>query len=174
MLWVLGRYNFFNSSSAGTVNRRQNLTSIDVRFWRLKTVPVLKGLMQHCLAECWTNASGVGSPFSQHCASTSLLPVFLWMTVSVIAADCAVRGSACVLLQDHFWSAPCSTPAAAHVPTSQTSLPCSPSTWKRVMTAQIRSLGSSVSMSQVTLLILTRTASTFSYRDKNYNREGNV
>ena len=84
------------------------------------------------------------------------------------------RGSACVLLQDCFWSAPCSTPAAAHVPTSQTSLPCSPSTWKRVMTAQIRSLGSSVSMSQVTLLILTRTASTFSYRDKNYNREGNV
>ena len=24
---------------------RQNLTSIDARFWRIKTVPVLKGLM---------------------------------------------------------------------------------------------------------------------------------
>ena len=35
--------NCFNSFSAGTVFRRQNLTSIDVRFRRLKTVPALKG-----------------------------------------------------------------------------------------------------------------------------------
>ena len=31
-----------NSFSAGTVFRRNNLTSTDVRFWRLKTVPALK------------------------------------------------------------------------------------------------------------------------------------
>ena len=41
MLWV---YGYFNSFSAGTVLRRQNLTSEDVRFSRLKTVPALKGL----------------------------------------------------------------------------------------------------------------------------------
>ena len=34
----------FNSFSAGIVFRRHNLTSIDVRFWRLKTIPALKGL----------------------------------------------------------------------------------------------------------------------------------
>ena len=28
----------------GSVFRRQNVTSVDVRFWRLKTVPALKGL----------------------------------------------------------------------------------------------------------------------------------
>ena len=32
----------FNPFSAGTVFRRQNLTSKDVRFWRLKTLPALK------------------------------------------------------------------------------------------------------------------------------------
>ena len=31
--------------SAGTVFRRQNLTSIDVKFWRLTTVPALKGFI---------------------------------------------------------------------------------------------------------------------------------
>ena len=34
-----------NSSSAGTIFRRQNLTSTDVRFWRLKSVRTLKGLI---------------------------------------------------------------------------------------------------------------------------------
>ena len=48
MLWVYGHYKLFNSFSAGTDFRRQNLTSKDVRFWRLKTVPALKGLL--CLA----------------------------------------------------------------------------------------------------------------------------
>ena len=31
-----------NSFSAGTVFRRQNLTSKGVRFWRLKSIPALK------------------------------------------------------------------------------------------------------------------------------------
>ena len=44
MLWVCGHYEYFKSFSAGIVFRRQNLTSVDVRFWRLKTVPELKGL----------------------------------------------------------------------------------------------------------------------------------
>ena len=33
-----------NPFSAGTDFRRQNLTSIDVRFWRLKSIPALKEL----------------------------------------------------------------------------------------------------------------------------------
>ena len=44
MLWVYGHYKYFNSFSAGTVFIRQNLTSTDVRFWCIKTVPALKGL----------------------------------------------------------------------------------------------------------------------------------
>ena len=31
----------FKPYSAGTDFRRQNLTSVDVRFWRLKSIPVL-------------------------------------------------------------------------------------------------------------------------------------
>ena len=44
MLLVYGYYKHFNSFSAGTVFMRRNLTSVDVRFWRIKTVPALKGL----------------------------------------------------------------------------------------------------------------------------------
>ena len=44
MLWVYDHYNVFVSFSAGTVCRRQNLTSIDVRFWRLLSDPALEGL----------------------------------------------------------------------------------------------------------------------------------
>ena len=36
----------FNSFSAGIDFRRQNLTSADVRFWRLNSFPALKGLGQ--------------------------------------------------------------------------------------------------------------------------------
>ena len=36
------RDNQMDPFSAGTVFRRQNLTSVDVRFWRLKTIPALK------------------------------------------------------------------------------------------------------------------------------------
>ena len=44
VLWVYGHKKYLNSFSAGTVFRRQNLTSKDVRFWRIKTVSTLKGL----------------------------------------------------------------------------------------------------------------------------------
>ena len=44
MLWVYDHYNFCNTFNATTVFRRQNLTFVDVRFWRVKTVPVLRGL----------------------------------------------------------------------------------------------------------------------------------
>ena len=42
MLSVYSHSKYF--FSAGTVFVRQNLTSLDVRFWRIKTVPALKGL----------------------------------------------------------------------------------------------------------------------------------
>ena len=44
MLWVYGHYKYFNSFSAGTIFIRQNLTSTDVWFWRIKTIPALTGL----------------------------------------------------------------------------------------------------------------------------------
>ena len=44
MLWVYDHYNYFNFFSAVIVFMSQNLTSTDVRFWRIKTVPALKGL----------------------------------------------------------------------------------------------------------------------------------
>ena len=37
-----GSGDMFNTFSAGTDFRRENLTSIDVRFWRLKSIPALK------------------------------------------------------------------------------------------------------------------------------------
>ena len=43
MLLVYGHEKYFNSFSAGTVFIRQNLTSTDIGFWSLKTVPALKG-----------------------------------------------------------------------------------------------------------------------------------
>ena len=39
----------FHSFSAVIVFRRQNRTSIDVRFWRLKTIPALKRLKAHAI-----------------------------------------------------------------------------------------------------------------------------
>ena len=44
MLWVCDHYVYFYSFSAGIDFRRQNLTSTDIRFWRLKSIPALKGL----------------------------------------------------------------------------------------------------------------------------------
>ena len=45
MLWVYGHYEYFYFYSAGIDFSRQNLTSTDVRFWRLKSIPALKGLI---------------------------------------------------------------------------------------------------------------------------------
>ena len=42
-LWLAFRQ-AFNPFSAGTVSIRQNLTSADVKFWRIKTVPMPKEL----------------------------------------------------------------------------------------------------------------------------------
>ena len=41
---ALRHYKYFFCFSAGIVFIRQNLTSSDVRFWRINTVPALKGL----------------------------------------------------------------------------------------------------------------------------------
>ena len=42
--WFPAFRNMFDSYSAGVDFSRQNLTSTDVRFWRIKTVPALEGL----------------------------------------------------------------------------------------------------------------------------------
>ena len=39
MLWVYAHYKYINSYSAGIDFRQDNLTSADVRFWRLKSDP---------------------------------------------------------------------------------------------------------------------------------------
>ena len=44
MLWVYGHYMFYSFSS-GIDLGGHNLTSIDVRFWRLKSVPALEELL---------------------------------------------------------------------------------------------------------------------------------
>ena len=41
MLWDYDHYKYFNSYSAGIDFSRQNLTSTDLRFWRLKSIPAL-------------------------------------------------------------------------------------------------------------------------------------
>ena len=41
LLWVYDHYKYFYSYSAGIDFRRQSLTSTDVRFWRLKSIPAL-------------------------------------------------------------------------------------------------------------------------------------
>ena len=43
---VYDHYKYFNSFGAGIFFIRQGLTSVDVRFWRLKTVPAPKGLIE--------------------------------------------------------------------------------------------------------------------------------
>ena len=45
MVWVYVHYIYINSFSAEIVFRRQSLTYVDVRFWRLKTVPALRELI---------------------------------------------------------------------------------------------------------------------------------
>ena len=44
MLWVYGHWKYFHPYSAGIDFRRHNLTSTDVRLWRLKSIPALWGL----------------------------------------------------------------------------------------------------------------------------------
>ena len=45
MFWLYGHYKYFYPYSAGIDFRRQNLTSADVRFWRLMSIPALEGLI---------------------------------------------------------------------------------------------------------------------------------
>ena len=51
LLWVYGHYKYLHSYSAWVYFRRQNLTSIDVRFWRLKSISTftLKTLKYFCI-----------------------------------------------------------------------------------------------------------------------------
>ena len=45
MVWVHGHYKYFNPFSVVTVFIRQNLRYLHVRFWRIKTIPELEGLI---------------------------------------------------------------------------------------------------------------------------------
>ena len=44
MLWVYEHQKYVYSYNAGIDFSRENLTSTDVRFWRLKSIPALEGL----------------------------------------------------------------------------------------------------------------------------------
>ena len=50
MLWVYGHYKYFNSYTAWIDFGRQNLTSTDVRFWRIKSIPALYDVWSYCSA----------------------------------------------------------------------------------------------------------------------------
>ena len=82
-------YKYFESFSAGTVFIRQNLTSVDVRFWRIKTVPALKRLMPCCGLplcdqQCVNSAKSVQSHFVRPLGNRgTILPDYcnvLWKT----------------------------------------------------------------------------------------------
>ena len=65
-LWSL---KIFYSFSAGTDFRRQNLTSIDVRFWRLKSVPALK---EKIMVQWWANVSRLWPMIESACLSSEI------------------------------------------------------------------------------------------------------
>ena len=70
MLWVYGYYQCCDSFSVGIVFRRQNMTSLDVTFWRLKTVPALKGSMElSTMAQCRTDVIDVGPSLTRRFAT---------------------------------------------------------------------------------------------------------
>ena len=46
MLWLYDNYKYFCFYGAGIDFRRHNLTSTDVRLWRLKSIPALEGLIR--------------------------------------------------------------------------------------------------------------------------------
>ena len=62
MLWVYGHHKYVYPFSAGVYFIRQNLTSTDVRFWRIKSVPVLKGLHINTLSSLTQSLSDFLSP----------------------------------------------------------------------------------------------------------------
>ena len=70
VLWVYGHYKYVYSYSAGLDFSRQNLTSTDVRFWRLKSVPALKELKQD---KCYTV---IGYPICYPLRNTVDLVIF--------------------------------------------------------------------------------------------------
>ena len=70
VLWVYGHYKYVYSYSAGIDFSRQNLTSTDVRFWRLKSVPALKELKQD---KCYTV---IGYPIRYPLRNTVDLVIF--------------------------------------------------------------------------------------------------
>ena len=72
LLWVYGHYQYLIFFNARTVFKRQNLTSTDVRFWRVKAVPALK--------VCWFIVRDTDTTLLQHCWASFVgcdyIPVF--------------------------------------------------------------------------------------------------
>ena len=69
MLWVYGHYKYFYSYSSGIAFSRQNLTSTDVIFWRLKWSPFCKGwsgkmLLLACITLSYRHDSDAKSEIS--------------------------------------------------------------------------------------------------------------
>ena len=105
MLWVYGHYKYFNFFSAWTAFKRHNLTSADIRFWRVKTVPALKGYQQYSCShdlweKCYLSAGYVTATLTKPDAICNLLCagyyIFTHMSRSLIqikraASDCNIH-----------------------------------------------------------------------------------
>ena len=83
-LWVYGHYIFFNYVWAGIVFKRQNIV---VKFWRLYSAPVLRGLLQ-----CQRGTPPVDIDVSTHAAAASAA------AAAVAAAAAAAAASVCVVM----------------------------------------------------------------------------
>ena len=94
---------FLNSFSAGIVFRRQNLASTDVRIWRLRTVPALKGFnipdrtiqghVDDCAGLHFSNCANWNIPWwrsEDACESGSVHPSATWISRWWISA-CPAR-----------------------------------------------------------------------------------
>ena len=98
-------YKYFYSYSAGIVFIRQNLTSTDVIFWRIKKIPALKGLSSNVgemlliqinlLSTCFGHAAASGPKNSRRPSDVLMLaqgrrrwasikPAWVWHIVSAV------------------------------------------------------------------------------------------
>ena len=59
VLYVYNHFKYFDSYSVGIFFSRQNLTSTDVRFWRLKSILALYGLINNCDADIMSRDFGL-------------------------------------------------------------------------------------------------------------------
>ena len=100
MLWVYEHYKYVYSFRAVIDLRCQNLTSADVRLWRLKLIPALNGLivLTHITPFCKSKLKGI----TTHLSSNQLLPFYFvfkaktaatafWICKALVAVKCHCR-----------------------------------------------------------------------------------